>query len=189
MPPRFRACIAIPVCALLACAPEEAHLGPPNGTATAKISGVSFAGDVTFERVQKFPSTLPLDGSLEHAYSTSSHLNVRFFIPSAVYAGVGTYTCGADPLVLPEQYGYCTLTVEHAVSATTSATWTTEGAPSGVYGPLTGCNVMVDQDGSTAKSGRIACAGLPFATAFGAHPDAGVDLTITSTWTYPVSGY
>ncbi len=178
--------IAAAAATLLACGPEQMHVGPPNGTATATVSGVSFSGSVTFESVQKFPSSLPIDGSLEHDYSAATRLTVRFFIPAAIYSGPGTYTCGADPSILPEAYGYCSVTVEHVLDANTSATWTTEGAPSGVYGPLVGCDVIVDEDGTTSKSGRIDCVGLPFATARGAHPDAGVNLTIAATWAYPV---
>jgi hypothetical protein len=171
--------------ALAGCA-EGSTVDPGNGSGSAFVYGVSFAGDVRFEQVHKFASDMAIDVQLEHRAADGVALVVRLSIPAGAFLGPGTYACGADPGLPPSEYAYCSITVEHHVDGATYAIWTTQGAPAGVYGPLSGCELVVTQDDADRKAGHVACVGLPFATAFGAHPDAGVDLSIIGDWSYPV---
>ncbi len=149
--------------------------------------GVSIAGAVSFEDLGAVASSPPrgIDGVMRHVYGPGSDLSVRFFIPAAVYHGPATYTCGAEQGKLPQNYAYCSLTVVHRASDTISATWTTEGAPTGVYGPFSGCDIVVAQDEATVKSGTMSCT-PPFATGTSGHPDAGKALTVSGSWKYQI---
>lgn len=150
------------------------------------VSGVSFAGAVSFEDLGAVTSSprRPIDGVMRHVYGPGFDVSVRFFVPAAIYHGPATYRCGAEQGKLPQDYAHCSITVEHRGKARV-AVWTTEGAPSGFYGPLTGCDIVVSQDAPTEKSGTMTCA-LPFATASGGHPDSGKALTVSGGWRYRI---
>jgi hypothetical protein len=150
------------------------------------VTGVSFAGTFDLEESGAFQLSppRPIDGMVRHWLSSTSYVEVRFFVPAAVYGGPGTYECGAEPEKLPGEYAYCSISLEHVASRGVTALWTTQGAPSGVYGPLPGCTLVVAAVDGGSRSGHVTCPALPYATSMGGDPDAGKPLAVTAAWSY-----